>query len=94
LNGKGKIKSVSCVELELGDLAPSDPIDLTGVVTGRVKLSKSCRITGELNEEDDGEMVVSQIRGSANQDVQVMHGVFYYTDGDGNSIDTFTATKR
>ena len=87
LNAKGKIKSVSCSEFELGDttLSPRQPL----AVTGSFNLLASCRITGKLIEDDES----SEIRGSVSRNYQVMNGVFY-EEGEFNGLNTFTALKK
>ena len=93
LNRKGNIDSIICSEPVPGDLTPGDPSNLTGVVLGHFKLSKSCQITGQLVEKDEDEIDFIHIRGTASRDVQVMEGAFYAVK-DSNSIDIFTGTKN
>ena len=88
LNKKGKIGKVNCVSLELGDSGPSESIDLTGIVTGKVQLRTNCRVKGQIVSDGEAETV----RGFVDRDVQIIKGVLY-EDSD-SAITTFTGVRK
>ena len=82
LNKQGKIQSISCLDLDLGETKPtSAPMNNSG----KFKLQKSCRITGQF--------AGAKIRGFVDRKVLVMNGVLY-EEGAENEIVTFAGVKK
>jgi len=82
LNKQGKMKSVSCVDLDLGETTPtSAPMNTSGKFT----LQKNCRMTGQF--------AGAKLRGFVDRKALVMNGALY-VQGAANEIVTFTGAKK
>jgi hypothetical protein len=82
LNKQGKMQSISCVDLDLGETTTSSaPMDATGTF----RLQKSCRVSGNF--------AGAKVRGFVDRKVLVMNGAIY-EEGAANEVVTFTAAKK
>lgn len=82
LNKQGNMQSINCLDLDLGETTPtSAPMSSSG----KFKLQKSCRISGNF--------AGAKIRGFVDRKVLVMNGALY-EEGAANEIVTFAGVKK
>jgi len=82
LNKQGGMKSITCLDLDLGETSPTTaPMNSSG----KFNLQKNCKITGTFSG--------AKLRGFVDRKVLVMNGALY-VEGAANEIVTFAGVKK